>query len=343
MLSKIDTIKQKILNDIRSGRLAPGDALYSRHQFMKRYKCSRGSIDRAITELTRDGYVYSRQGAGTYVAGEPPRSEEIRQVFVVQSYHKNSVGRVLAQTSALVAELQSFMPCYLIHYDDVNINLNRIIRPGNAVIWNRPSYEQMMAIDYIANAGIPQMILGRVFNDYNYITTDSRAGILEGLKWLCKDNDTRELAFVSRSYDTRYPYIAERQIEFFEACVELDLKIRQDWLMVGSKEAGEDNIARNAATKFFTGSECPELIYIDFSTAALAFLAQASALGREPGRDFKLLTFDSALGLEDKKGVAMIVQSFIAPEKKAIEWVMAKRHSNAKIKIKPELVVCGDA
>ena len=104
--SKVDTIKQKILEDIRLGRLKPGDALYSRHQFMKRYGCSRGSIDTAINDLTRDGYVHSRQGAGTYVSESFPDTGELKRVYVVENFKKLYTADDLTYTSYVVSEIQ---------------------------------------------------------------------------------------------------------------------------------------------------------------------------------------------------------------------------------------------
>lgn len=54
MLSKINMIQERILNDISSGKLQEDDKLLSRNQYMERYTCARATVDNAITgvELT---------------------------------------------------------------------------------------------------------------------------------------------------------------------------------------------------------------------------------------------------------------------------------------------------
>jgi DNA-binding LacI/PurR family transcriptional regulator len=59
-------IKEKLIEAIKS--LQPNDRLPARTELVKKYQVTRTTIDRAISELIGEGYLYSRDGSGTYVA-----------------------------------------------------------------------------------------------------------------------------------------------------------------------------------------------------------------------------------------------------------------------------------
>jgi|GEM_PF-2773077 len=65
---KQETVRDYLLDDIRSGVLKPGDKLYSRSVFMKKFNCARGTIDQAIQSLIKAGALTSEKGKGTFVA-----------------------------------------------------------------------------------------------------------------------------------------------------------------------------------------------------------------------------------------------------------------------------------
>jgi DNA-binding LacI/PurR family transcriptional regulator len=59
-------VKEKLIDDLKL--LQPHDRLPSRTGLVKKYQVARTTIDRAISELIGEGYLYSRDGSGTYVA-----------------------------------------------------------------------------------------------------------------------------------------------------------------------------------------------------------------------------------------------------------------------------------
>jgi len=61
-------LKNKILKDIETGALAPGDALPSERSLSFVYGLSRMTVRRALTELVGAGALYREQGRGTFVS-----------------------------------------------------------------------------------------------------------------------------------------------------------------------------------------------------------------------------------------------------------------------------------
>jgi GntR family transcriptional regulator len=61
-------VKQKITNDLVSGRYFMGQALPAEKDLAKELKVSIGTLRKAVDELVADGIVIRRQGKGTFIA-----------------------------------------------------------------------------------------------------------------------------------------------------------------------------------------------------------------------------------------------------------------------------------
>lgn len=67
-LPKYVQVKRAIIQEIEQGRLRPGSAIPSEAELLKRFKVSRPTLVRSFQDLVRDGWVYRKQGKGTFVA-----------------------------------------------------------------------------------------------------------------------------------------------------------------------------------------------------------------------------------------------------------------------------------
>src|SRR5690625_5350390 len=65
-----DQISDIIAEEIRLGRLKPGDRLPTEQRFCEAYGVSRAVIREAISRLKRDGLLVSQQGRGVFVSAE---------------------------------------------------------------------------------------------------------------------------------------------------------------------------------------------------------------------------------------------------------------------------------
>lgn len=66
-------LKSVVLNQIKSGRLKPGDKIPSESQLCKEYSISKITTGKAISALSAEGLLYRIQGKGTFVSPEKPR------------------------------------------------------------------------------------------------------------------------------------------------------------------------------------------------------------------------------------------------------------------------------
>lgn len=338
MISKVDILQEKIIGKISSGKIKPGEMLPSRHQYMRRYNCARGTIDAAISRLAKDGFVYSRQGGGTYVA-EKSTGNRIQQIFIMDSGGSSEVFETGLQSGKLAGECQGSIPSTVFAMDDAYVNLDKFARPGNGVVWVRPSYNYLMAMNYLSDMAIPQLLIGRSYSNFDFVTTDAKKSIKEGLEHL--KGVTTEITFVSEKNDPDRPYIAERQIAFYQSCVELNIKIRGEWIFDFDKSNFADEISR-IGKKLFLREDYPRGIFLENIQAAIPLITFAEAHGKTLGRDFFLLLFDKEPNLMNRTGILMLNQQWEAMENQVIEWVKTKNKDlkkEFKQKIKTELIV----
>ncbi len=338
-VGKVASIKERILDDIRSGVLQSGDKIFSRHQFMARYKCSRGSIDQAISELCRDGFLYARQGAGTFVAESPAESSSIKTVYLVGNFDRIYANAAFLDPASTASRIQRYADCMLCGWTDLNMNLNKMTRKGTAVIWERPDYSHLMAMDFLNNAGVKQLQLNRIFGDYDYITTDSRGGIAEGLSWLTA-NAGHRIAYITSRPNTKYPYVAERQLYFFELAIRQAITIPPEWLFMEWPHEREYGFHMDEVVEtIFSGPEPCRGIYLDFASWGGDFIHAAARRGLECGKDYFLLTFDGIGSGFTQPGLGMLVQNLKDIDDQIINWLTGDLPSPVHIKIKPQLYI----
>lgn len=61
-------IKNDIIHAIKTGDLMPGDKIDSESILKKKYNVSTITVRKAFTDLINEGYLYGKQGVGTFVA-----------------------------------------------------------------------------------------------------------------------------------------------------------------------------------------------------------------------------------------------------------------------------------
>lgn len=67
-------IKEELLDEIKGGRLRPGQRVETEQALMARHGVSRATVRQALGQLIAQGYLEVRRGLGTYVAG--PKIEQ---------------------------------------------------------------------------------------------------------------------------------------------------------------------------------------------------------------------------------------------------------------------------
>jgi GntR family transcriptional regulator len=92
-------LRNKILEDIESGRLKHGDKLPSEREMAEQYKISRMTARHTLSVLEREGVVERRVGAGTFIT-----NNKITMDFVTfNSFTKNMLNKGLTPSTQILS------------------------------------------------------------------------------------------------------------------------------------------------------------------------------------------------------------------------------------------------
>ncbi len=104
-------LKQMILEHIRSGEWPRDHRVPSESELVRRHGVSRMTANRALRELTSEGFLRRVQGVGTFVADVPPQSALVRVRDIAEEIaarghrHSADVVRIVAEPASIeVAE-----------------------------------------------------------------------------------------------------------------------------------------------------------------------------------------------------------------------------------------------
>ena len=90
-------LKEIILNEITSGKLAPDDCLPTENEFMESYQISRATVRQAMAELVNENYLSRQKGKGTFVSKPKITEQYINRVETYKEQMKKSKASVVTQ------------------------------------------------------------------------------------------------------------------------------------------------------------------------------------------------------------------------------------------------------
>ncbi len=335
MTVKSDSLQQKILDDIRNGILQPGKPIPSRNQLCRKYQFSRTTVDRAIRRLIAGGYLSAVQGSRTIVRPGGP-DNPLERLFIIYPSAQNTPGF----GDQFFKQVNCPLPVTAINEEDAGVYFARMCMPGTAVIWNCPGLESLYFMKSLRNAGIPQILINRDFAGYNYVATDQRASIREGLAWLLIEAG-RDITLLTRPSQTTRPYMGERTIAFYESAVELGARLSGSRIHCRDIHDIPQEIAA-VAQELFLGVKPARGIVLLNQEFAIPLVTCGVALGKRPGRDYFLLTFDYYDELKGYPGLGMLRQQFDLMRSEAYRWISggyAERGEPFQVKLKAEFIV----
>jgi len=97
----IDDIRYKV----KSGDLKIGDPIGSQNELARQYNVSLITVKKALSELIKEGILYSRVGKGTYVASKNPKSQNVttKTLGLVLQDMKSPFFSLIAQEAENIA------------------------------------------------------------------------------------------------------------------------------------------------------------------------------------------------------------------------------------------------
>lgn len=140
-------LKKIIIDMIENETIRPDEAIPSEPKLMQTYHLSRTTVRKAIDELVNEGYLYKRQGKGTFVKGRGFEqglirlsgcSEDIRRFGLTPKPHVLEAGiknpsKRICKMLEINEDQKTFYMDRVIYGDDIPINKNKSYIPYHLV------------------------------------------------------------------------------------------------------------------------------------------------------------------------------------------------------------------
>jgi len=242
-------IKRRLIDEIRSGQWAVGGTFPSEAELVARYRVSRSTLVRSLQELVREGYLYRRQGQGTFVADFRHRQEQLSRLplFVHSNTNTSSIRanqlmlKILAgMESALGAGLPGVIIRQVPHgpLDETTRQLINSLKPRVALVVEPSFSPELMYALRALDCTI--WSLNEPIDDANSVYIDQeRAGYM-ATKFLL-DQGRRKIALLNGPRQEYWGFAAKHrgfQRALEEAGIELDVRRVREGKHAIDSEAG---------------------------------------------------------------------------------------------------------
>ena len=285
-------IAEELKRRIRAGVYAPGAPLPPRVGLMREFAAARATVDRAVLELERSGYLSGRRGAGTFVNAFPV-----------------SPARVALVGNVSDGECES-CPFRLTRIDGASL-LRRSgwkqLRDFDGVLWMRPGPELFPAIGDLRGVR-PQAVVNRTEPEgVLRVTTDHR-GALRAItaERLAAHPDARPvfLRAPGETPPTRYRFEG-----FLDACREAG-RFYEEWRMPENFFLRLDELRRRCREL-----PAPRLLFADARLHTGSVMRLGAELGWRWGENAFYTDFDDDLGREVW---GVVVTSFLQDQRRLL-------------------------
>jgi len=354
-LPKYQQVKRSLIAEIELGRWATGGAIPSESQLLQRFNVSRPTLVRSLQDLVREGYLFRRQGKGTFVADRTPRNGETvatatRSIPVFAARHTaqpaGTPGEVLLR---LLRGAQAVLgPAHVdlsLRYaadgavDEETESFIEKTEPSVALVIE-PSFSPKLRLE-LQRHGWVVWSVNEPWADGNAVYIDQeRAGYLAA-RYLIEKRGCRHLALLNGPVDQYWGFGARLRgylTALQEAGIEPNKKlIREGWQVIDT-EAG-----RAMMRDLLEGGVTVDGVVGASDGKALGALAAAQERGRTVPDDLVIVGIDDILAARATPPLPSVALPFEDVGRRAAEEalraVIARDSTSpAEIQLKPTLV-----
>lgn len=329
-MAKRKQLQEYILNEIRLGRLKPGDRIYSRSAFMAKFSCARATVDQVISDLVGSRTVVAEKGRGTFVAGPAKRKPGTKIAIAAPVISQPSLPQRIVH--GLLEALGGDRDVRFFTYEDLKHPQSwERCKAQRGVVFVQPDAPHSPLLYEARARGIPHLVLYRDPPESPFISIDNRGGIAGLVDALCA-RGRRRIAYVG-SRPGRYHFPEQRYSGYLEGLLRNGLPL--DKSLVGLVPPGAED--EFLATLFQAGNRPDAVIAAEISSGLV--IKAVEACGLIMGRDvllgqldevpantypFRVLSLRSIAGDIGREGAkvlleliatpGMAVQKYIAPD-----------------------------
>ncbi|MEA2707933.1 MAG: GntR family transcriptional regulator, arabinose operon transcriptional repressor [Phycisphaerales bacterium] len=354
-LPKYEQVKRSLIAEIDMGRWSVGGAIPSESQLLQRFNVSRPTLVRSLQDLVREGYLFRRQGKGTFVADRAARNGDAiatptRSVPVFAARHEaapiRNPGEVLLR---LLRGAQSVLgPAHVdlaLRYasvggmDEETESYLDKTEPTIALVIE-PSFSPRLRVE-LQRRGWTVWSVNEPWAEGNAVYIDQqRAGYL-ATRYLIEKRGRKRVALLNGPPDTYWGFGARLRgyhAALEEAGIEPDQKlIRTGWHVIDT-EAGRSMMRDLLEARVdFDG------VVGASDMKAIGALAAAQEAGRRVPDDVVVIGIDDILAARATPPISSVSLPFEDVGRRAAEEALRSAashdtHSPAEIQLKPTLV-----
>lgn len=314
VLPQYAQIKRRLISEIKSGRWTVGGAFPSEAQLLTRYKVSRATLVRSLQDLVREGYLYRRQGRGTFVADFRRRAGATMPLFISDKTYSLSGSarqvllRILGGIEAALGPAHPGVTIRQVREGELDDETRRMIsniRPQVALVveasFNPPLIEELR------KNGCIIWCVNEPLDDGHCVYVDQeRAGYL-ATKYLL-DKGRRNIALLNGPVDAYWGFAARLrgyQKALKEAGVEMDpRRVREGGHIIDS-EAGRTMFREIVET----GAAVDGVVGVS-DAKAMGAMALAQEMGRRIPDDLLVVSIDNTIADQASPPIASVHMPF---------------------------------
>ena len=233
-INDIDTpkylsVKSHILDAIRNGELKYNEKLMSRSKMEEFYNVSASTINKALEELSYEGYIYKIKGKGTFVTKRKASyaNKVIALIIPLNSNPtKTDISPFLTSSIAIGVRDTEYNLMVFDSLDEIK-SLDEAVRQevaGIIMMSYFPTNQDhaINAMKQIIESGTPIVMIDRIIDNMEtgFVSTDHFRGAYYAIKSLIDDGFTKIYHFSSKEKNSA---IMQRRFGYSQAMLSADL------------------------------------------------------------------------------------------------------------------------
>ncbi|MCM3728346.1 GntR family transcriptional regulator [Neobacillus cucumis] len=361
--TKYNMVKEKITEWITSGKVQPGEKIYSENELVKMFGVSRHTVRQAVGDLVHEGWLYREQGAGTFCSNKLLQPNvESEMISPIQSLNTNgkNIGVITTYISdyifpSIIKGIESYLTAqgYSLTFactdNDVEKEkqclqtmLNRnidglIVEPTRSSNYN-PNIHYYLQLE---QNNIPYLMINQFYSQLmppHIIMNDEHGGFIatehlinlghEKIIGLFKTDDLQGV---------------NRMQGFIRAFREHNLPFFPDMVITYTTEEKDNNLVEQLQ-QFFTTDDKPTAIVCYNDQLALQVLFMLRGIGLSVPEDVSIVGYDdSSLAEATDVKLTSVTHPKMDMGIEAAKWIVSAVEKRGSIEhstiYEPELVV----
>ena len=165
--SLFEPVAEKLIAQIREGRIAPGDKMPSEHELCSHYALSRSSIRKVLDCLEQKGLIRRQPGIGTFVCGNEPVTEKPVVIAMPELPPFSYAYSITAAIQNIVSEQN----CRLVTINPKQLNENDRF-PFDAFAFIDVGGLSKERLQELARRGFPCIAINRIWKEVSCFSID---------------------------------------------------------------------------------------------------------------------------------------------------------------------------